>query len=125
MPKLLHEIGGRAFLGAFKVKKPITIIIGSELEILNPLSFGNHYNNIPKTGNTIIIGSAEERSYLDLSKCPDQGNVSNEPMRIKDSRFTTIEFYSGIYTSPDQEVYYLNNKYYTVRGCLDFAETAL
>lgn len=115
LPEHLYLLDARAFLGAFKSATPITIIIGSELKVMNYYAIANNYN-IPSAQNKIIIGSAEKKSQLDLNKTTFT-TESNGYRRIY-STYYTVEFYTDLYHDITDQIYFLNNPY-SIAQCLD------
>ena len=117
LPAKLYKLEERAFLRAFKSAVPITIIIGSELKAMNQLAIANFYN-IPQSGNTIIIGSAENKSKFDLENNSSFENAGY--ICIQSDRITTINFYTDLYTSANDLVLYpATGQYFSLIQCLD------
>jgi hypothetical protein len=94
---MLYSIGHYAFLMAFKSSEPITITVGSEVIVMGTQAFGNSNDTGPN--NTLIIGSSDNKSKLDLSKIYFAGD-DNRRVRIYTSDFNSIIFYSLNYKSP-------------------------
>ena len=102
LPSNLYSLGTRCFLNAFFSKSAVTIKISSSVIVMDYFSFANH-DYLPNTGNTIIIGSANDKSNLDLSKA--YYNSTNAQKRIQFAGFTSITFYSNIYRDRNDKAY--------------------
>lgn len=113
LPSNLYSLGTRCFLNAFHSKSTVTIKISSSVIVMDYFSFANH-DGLPQTGgNSIIIGTANNKSNLDLSKA--YYNSTNAQKRIQFGGFTSIVFYSNIYRDRNDKAY----GDWTVSQCLD------
>lgn len=121
LPAKLHTVMERAFLQAFKTLIPITITIGSEVQVIDFYAFANNYS-IPASQNTIIIGSETNKSKLDLSMAFSNDNDGYK--RIFSTAFTTINFYTDLYTSINDTITWKTVER-TLTECLDAYGTAL
>lgn len=84
---------------------------------MNQLAIANFYN-IPQSGNTIIIGSAENKSKFDLENNSSFENAGY--ICIQSDRITTINFYTDLYTSANDLVLYpATGQYFSLIQCLD------
>ena len=122
LPKNLYYIDSRAFNASFKSAVPIVINLPASVRVINWFSIANN-TNIPSSGNVINIGSAEEKSELDLNRAYDPGQASGYQLIFSD-RITEINFYTDLYTNPEDTFIYRGVER-TLREGLDAKGSAL